>query len=321
MKPSNCSHYTITIESDIIVLMLKVSVGVPVYNEEANIGQFLKSLLAQELKQVEIEEIVVIASGCTDQTTPIVRQFKKKDKRIKILEQSRRVGKTVADNLFFHKAKEKILVLCCADTLLGKDCLENLVAPFLDPKVGITGARIIPLNDKRTLAGYYSCFWWGLLHKVNFEYLKTGEVVAFRAVIKKIPEEIGADEVYLTDRILASGYEGKYVPTARVYNMGPGTIGDIIKMRRRHACHHLQFKRFGPQIYYPKTMDNFYVLRVFLREVNWSSPKEAILAIFCAFIEAISRFLAYWDFYIGRNYQVWPRSQSTKRLFGLKKEK
>ncbi|MDP3954872.1 MAG: glycosyltransferase [bacterium] len=298
--------------------MLKVSVGVPVYNEEANIGQFLKSLLRQELEQVQVTEIVVVASGCTDQTVPIVREYQKKDKRIKILEQPKRAGKTAADNLFFREAKEKILVLCCGDTILEKDCLEMLVEPFSDSKVGMTGAQIIPLNDKKSLAGFYSCFWWGLLHRVNFEFLKTGEVLAFRALVSKIPEEIGADEVYLTDRIFSAGYQGKYVPEARVYNMGPGTIGDIIKTRRRQACHHLEFRRFGPQTYYPKTMDNFYVLKVFLRAVKWSSPKEVLFSFTCAVLETVSRFLAYFDFYLGKNYRVWSRSLTTKRLRGLK---
>ena len=42
---------------------LRCSVGVTAYNEEHNIGQLLAALLDQHLHEVEITEIVVVASG------------------------------------------------------------------------------------------------------------------------------------------------------------------------------------------------------------------------------------------------------------------
>jgi glycosyltransferase involved in cell wall biosynthesis len=54
---------------------LRCSVGVTAYNEEANIGRLLDALLAQHLRAVEISEIIVVASGCTDNTIPIVESY------------------------------------------------------------------------------------------------------------------------------------------------------------------------------------------------------------------------------------------------------
>ena len=45
---------------------MKVSVAVPAYNEERNIGLLIDSLRSQRTRRAEIVEIVVIASGCTD---------------------------------------------------------------------------------------------------------------------------------------------------------------------------------------------------------------------------------------------------------------
>ena len=42
------------------------SIGICVYNEEKNIGQLLESILRQKLKKVQIDEILLIASGSTD---------------------------------------------------------------------------------------------------------------------------------------------------------------------------------------------------------------------------------------------------------------
>lgn len=299
--------------------VLQVSVGIPAYNEEANIGRLLESLLLQEFQKIRMKEIIVVASGCTDKTVDIVKSHRKKDKRIKILKQSRQLGKTAADNLFFQKAKSKILVLICADTVLKKDCLENLIAPFANPKVGLTAARMIPLNNKKTLPDYFSHLWWRLFHQVALNYFRSGEVMAFRNLVKFIPQDIGADEVYLTDEILALGYKPKYVTRAVAYNMGPRTVKDIILMRRRHACVHFKFHNFGPKVYYPKTMDNFYVFRLFLKQVNWRSFGDTILASSCVAIEGFSRILGYYDCYFkNRLYQIWPRSQSTKNLSGKK---
>ena len=294
--------------------MLKVSIGIPAYNEEANIGRLLEKLLAQEEKTIKISEIIVIASGCTDGTEEIVKEFAKKDRRIKLLVKKEREGKTKADNLFISKAREEILVLACADILPKRDCFENLVPPFANPEIGVTASRMIPLNDKESLPGYFSHLWWRLFDRVAVDYFRAGEIMAFRKLAKRIPQEIGADEVYLTDRIMSQGYQGKYIVSAVANNMGPKTIREAIRMRRRHACHHFQFLSFGPKVYYPKTMDNFYVFRLFLKEVNWFSLKEAILGILSALLEGFSRLLAYFDFYSQKKYRVWPRSGSTKKL-------
>ena len=46
--------------------MIHCCVGIMAYNEEANIGHLLQALLVQKTEKVVIDEIVVVASGCTD---------------------------------------------------------------------------------------------------------------------------------------------------------------------------------------------------------------------------------------------------------------
>ena len=304
------------------MIVLKVSLGIPVYNEEANVGEFLERLLKQKLKFVKLEEMIVIASGCTDRTVEIVKAYQRQDKRIKLIEQKTRQGKTAADNLFIKAAKTKILVLIGADTLPKKDCLENLVSPFKDPKIGVTGARMIPLNDRITTAGYFSHLWWSLFDRVASRYFRAGEIIAFRKVVKKIPLEIGSDEVFLTDAVLSQGYQPKYVRKAVAYNQGPKTIKDVVLMRRKHNWLTFQVLDWGLKTYYPKTMDGAYVFSLFLKEVNWLSPREAALAVMSAFLEVASRILALYDFHFSqKRYLIWPRGESTKRLLGPKKRK
>ncbi len=100
---------------------LRCSVGVTAYNEEANIGPLLDALLNQHLHDVEISEIIVIASGCTDNTVPIVERYAAQYPLIRLIVQPRREGKTAAINLFLAHAREDICVLESGDTLPAED--------------------------------------------------------------------------------------------------------------------------------------------------------------------------------------------------------
>ena len=61
---------------------IRCSVGITAYNEEANIGRLLQAVMDQRLYEVEINQIVVVASGCTDRTEEIVREYMEVEPRI-----------------------------------------------------------------------------------------------------------------------------------------------------------------------------------------------------------------------------------------------
>ena len=104
------------------------SVGVTAYNEEGNIAHLLEALLDQHLHDVEIAEIIVVASACTDRTVPIVREYLQRDPRIRLIEQERREGKTSAVNLFLAAAQSAICVLESGDTLPAKGSIDARVS-------------------------------------------------------------------------------------------------------------------------------------------------------------------------------------------------
>ena len=51
---------------------INCSIGIMAYNEEANIARTLQSVLEQTGPIVRIQEVIVVASGCTDRTVTIV---------------------------------------------------------------------------------------------------------------------------------------------------------------------------------------------------------------------------------------------------------
>jgi len=76
------------------------------YNEEANIGRLLEAIAEQLLDEVEIAEIIVVASGCTDRTEKIVRdQLAHADLSIRTGE--RIIVLTLAEDLAAHFCKQR----------------------------------------------------------------------------------------------------------------------------------------------------------------------------------------------------------------------
>lgn len=126
---------------------ISLSVGIPVHNEEANIRKLLQNLLNQPLEaHVELEEIIVVTSGCTDGTEKIVEEFVNKDKRVKHIREEERRGKFSALNLILKEAHAKdILVMLSADNLPVNESLYNLIKPLIEEeKIGAVAA-ILPL--------------------------------------------------------------------------------------------------------------------------------------------------------------------------------
>jgi biofilm PGA synthesis N-glycosyltransferase PgaC len=294
----------------------RCSVGVTAHNEEANIGQLLEAMLGQRLETVEITEIIVVASGCTDNTSAIVQGFEARDPRIKLLVQDEREGKVSAVNLFLRHAVEDICVLESGDTLPGEETVENLVKMFRDPQVGMAGAHKVPVNVPDQVVGYLSHLRLTLEHSLCLEIPRLGEMIAFRKVFDEIPPDVAMDEAFVEALMIKRGLQVRYAPDAMVYNMGPETLGDFVRQRRRNYAGHLHLKRkYGYRV---SSLDNTRVARLAVGEV-WRAIRHTVRLIYVfaalAGIEVFSRILGSYDYYVKRDKQVvWDMAWTTKEV-------
>ena len=287
---------------------MKVSLGIFAYNEEKNIANLLEAVLGQKLSEVELEEIIVVASGCTDKTVEISQSFSVKDSRIRVLVQEKREGKFSAINLFLKTAKNEILAIESADTLPSKDALERLIKPFEDPLVGMAGARPMPTNNESSFWGFASHFLWELHHQLSLAEPKMGELVAFRKVFDKIPAT-AVDEAMIEAIVSSAGFKVVYAPDAIVYNKGPENLSDFLKQRRRNFCGHLALrKQLGHKV---STMDWQKILSLVFKNLK---PNIRFLAFvfLIVFLEVLARFLGWFDYCLGRNHYIWQSIESGK---------
>jgi len=292
--------------------MIECSIGVMAHNEEPNIGRLLQQLLRQELQTVIIRRVVVVASGCTDGTVEIVRRSAAEQPRVRLIVQEERRGKASAINEFLPEAVGDVVVLESADTLPVPDAVEQLVRPFLDPSVGMTGARPIPTNDPRTFWGYAAHLLWGLHHDIALQHPKLGEMIAFRNVLKSIPNDTAVDEAAIEAAIADRDLDIRYCPEAKVYNSGSATLGDFVRQRRRIHAGHLHLR--AETDYRVSTMSTRAILPILLRRLELR-PRTLLFTGAVVGLEGWARLLATYDHCVRkRNPYVWDVAQSTKVL-------
>lgn len=101
---------------------IKVSVIIPVYNEEKYLDQCLLSVCNQTLKEIEI---ICIDDGSTDNSLEILERFEKQDSRCKLLKQHNQYA-GVARNLGIQNANGKYLCFLDADDFFAPELLEKM---------------------------------------------------------------------------------------------------------------------------------------------------------------------------------------------------
>ncbi|MEA2038376.1 MAG: glycosyltransferase [Thermodesulfobacteriota bacterium] len=291
--------------------MFDLSIGIMAYNEEAGMARLLDALLRQELVHARLKEIFVVASGCTDRTEAIVRDFMKDDPRIHLITQDRRRGKASAINLFLSSASGDICVLESADTVPEQGALDKLVAPFEILSVGMTGARPVPVNSAGNFIGYAVNLMWSLHHRISLVTPKLGELVAFRNFIRNIPEDTAVDEASIEAMVTKADYELRYVPEAVVRNKGPENVREFIRQRRRIAAGHEHLLR--EQKYKVSTSNPKKILKILIQEQSWNL-RDTIWTMGAVLLEATARALGGFDFHIRKKVPfIWDISSSTKR--------
>ena len=290
---------------------INCSLGIMAHNEAANIGRLLARVAASRLERVRVAEIIVVASGCTDDTEAIVREAAAADPRIRLISQPTREGKASAMNLFLRDAACDVLVLSSADLLPSEDAIERLVSPFADPEVGMTACRPEPVNDPATFMGFAAHLLWDLHHQMNLEGFKAGEMIAFRKVFTRIPPHTAVDEASVEPLIRGQGYGVRYVPDAVVYNKGPETVNDFLRQRRRIYAGHLEMQ--AALGYSVSTMSGGKIAGLLLRNLDWR-PRQLWWTARVVALEVYGRYLGRQDYRARRSHTVWEIAATTKEL-------
>jgi glycosyltransferase involved in cell wall biosynthesis len=111
-----------------------LSVLIAAHNEAHCIEAKLRSTLHQRYPAHRLE-VLVVSDGSSDGTDDLVAHYP--DRRVRLIRQEPRAGKSSALNLAAASARGDILVFTDANALFAPDALARLAAPFHDPRVGL----------------------------------------------------------------------------------------------------------------------------------------------------------------------------------------
>jgi poly-beta-1,6-N-acetyl-D-glucosamine synthase len=293
-------------------LKLTCSIGVIAYNEAGNIIKLLQALCDQQLVHVEIAEIIVVSSACTDGMDDLVCEFARTHPQVSLICEKERSGKSAAINIFLREAKSDILIIESGDTIPAPDTIEKLVAPFTDTKIGATGGRPTPVNDEKTLMGYAVHLLWRLHHRMALIHPKLGEMIAFRRLFTAIPKDSAVDEASIEALVKSKRLQLKYIPDAIIYNKGPETFRDFVKQRRRIQNGHLWL--LHKHNYRVSSQESGILKRIFLDEIK-ANPGQVFKLFIVVVMELYCRLLGTYDYEVKKkNPFTWEISTSTKNL-------
>ena len=293
-----------------------VTIGIPAYNEEANIGFLIESLLAQKFHGFIFKDIVVFSDGSNDKTVYEVERFN--SKKIKVIENKKRRGKAFGQNRIFKISDSDILLILDADILI-KDVnfVSKLVDPIIKKRVDLTSVRAVELPQTSFLEKALAISMkikFSVFEKYkdgNNVYTCRGPARVFsKRLYKKIffKESIGEDAFsYLY--CIKNGYKYSYVKNTCLYYKLPSSLKDHRKQSVRF--YQSQKKLYGifgenfvkSEFHYPINLSILFTLKFSLR--------YPVYCLFYAFVNLYTRLASILD---PDTKGKWEISESSKIL-------
>jgi glycosyltransferase involved in cell wall biosynthesis len=203
------------------VSKMKLSIIIPVYNEEKDIAECLKSLNEQTFKNFEI---IIVDDGSTDRTIEIAKRF-----NVKIIKGMHK-GPGYSRNIGAKNAKGEVLIFIDADMTFEKDYLKNLIKPLENKEtIGTTHELEIVKNTENI---WSRC--WG---KIRVSKEEAKNIKIFRAIRKDKFLELGGFNPkygYADDQTFWFDYNIKPVVAieAVCYHKNPENLKAVYKQSR-----------------------------------------------------------------------------------------
>jgi len=216
---------------------LRISVLVPAHNESAVLRECLDAVKSQTLP---VDEIVVVADSCTDDTAEVARSYGA------VVVETERGAKAASQDVGLPHVTGDILVCIDADTVIDVDVVEKFVAQ-LEAGADATCANMLPMPQQRgfwvanrRFAYALGRFWWRWCQaQVGRLMVLSGCAYALRTeTVRSIggfPGELITCDMDLTWSLYDAGYKTTFCHNALAYTYDPETFAVYTKQMRRWA--------------------------------------------------------------------------------------
>jgi len=299
-----------------------VSIGIPAFNEEANIGFLLKDLLKQNQKNFVFHQIIISSDGSTDKTIETAKKasasfIQKEGQEVILIDNKERKGRAVRQNQIMERSASDILVLLDADILIkDKNFIEKIIKPVLNKKADLTSVSVQELPPENFLERILKISME--FKKFIFENYKNGNNLytchgRARAFSKKLyktinfKESVGED-AYSYFYTIANGFKYSFVKNTGIFYKLPANFQDHEKQSIRfYKTLSLLEKDFGRELVSKENYISGSLLVKNLMKYIFVNPLIIIYFFIAAFLKIKALFVS--D--IKNN---WSTSESSKSL-------
>ena len=176
---------------------MKLSVVMPVYNEQATLELVIARVLAVAIDAKEIDiELVCVDDGSTDRSRELLAQLQAHHPQIRVLLQPKNMGKGAALRRGIQESTGDYVLIQDADLEYDPSDYPALLRPLVEGKADVVyGSRFLGSGPHRVLYFWHSVGNWILtltsnaLTNINLSDMETCYKVFRREIIQSIPIE------------------------------------------------------------------------------------------------------------------------------------
>lgn len=190
----------------------KASLLISAYNEEDIIEEKILNSLSLNYPKALLE-IIVVSDGSDDRTNTIAKKYEDQGLILKYFEG--RIGKTACLNRVVPFTKGDIVVFSDANSKYDKDAVRNLVAPFVDNKIGFVSGytKYFSREDDESSVpiGIYSKIekiTKKLESKIGSCVGADGAIFAIRKYLYKPLQDVDINDFVIPLNIIRQGFKG-----------------------------------------------------------------------------------------------------------------
>jgi len=196
---------------------MKLSIIIPVYNEQLTIRQVIEEVTATSLPQGMDRQIIIVNDGSTDQTGAILRSLQK-NSALMLFDQPNR-GKTAAIKRGLEAADGDFVIIQDGDLEYSPREYAKLLTPLLSGEATIVyGSRFLGTIAKMTWINFLA----NRLSNITFNALHRTHLTDINTCLKLLPRSILNDlsitstdftfETEITSKLINRGYHITEIP-------------------------------------------------------------------------------------------------------------
>lgn len=220
-----------------------VSIVIPCYNEEKNIGKTIDNLINNGYS--ELKKIIVVDDRSTDGSYKVIKEYEKKyPGLVKGVRTPKNTGCAAGAKNYGSKfAKTELVGFVDADSFPEKGAIEKMMGFFDNEKVSAVTSTVLVHNRNNLLLRLQAIeyivikFTRKFLEFVDSIYVTPGPLAMYR---RKPFEDLGrfdesnlTEDIEITWRFLANKHLVKMSVPSKVYSVAPRTIKAWFKQRLR----------------------------------------------------------------------------------------